>query len=113
MFRDSLGDNHRSLLVKIWAKDADDIHAAARSLISPEFDFRDHQLNYAKISIRTKKVGADRARTISVILREDNKCNIKTKREKDRALCDRLLAKWNLVKVIGNAQEETFDALAA
>jgi hypothetical protein len=38
-----LGDNHRSLLVKIWTKDADDIHAAARSLISPQFDFRDHQ----------------------------------------------------------------------
>ena len=99
--------------MKIWTKDADDIHAAARSLISPLFDFRDHQLNYAKISIRTKKVGTDRARTISVILRDDNKCNIKTKREKDRALCDGLLAKWNLVKVIGDAPEETIDAVAA
>jgi len=108
-----LGDNHRSLMVKIWTKDADDIHAAARSLISPQFDFRDHQINYAKISIRTKKVGADRARTISVILRDDNKCNIKTKREKDRALCDRLLVKWNLVKVIGHVPEETLDTLAA
>ncbi len=108
-----LGENHRSLLVKIWAKDADDIHAAARSLISPTFDFRDHTLNYAKISIRTKKVGTDRARTISVVLRDENKCNIKTKREKDRALCDRLLAKWNLVKVIGDAPEETVSACAA
>ena len=48
-----------------------------------------------------------------MILREDNKCNIKTKREKDRALCDRLLAKWNLVKVIGHVPEETLDTLAA
>ena len=34
--------NGRSLLVKIWTKDVDDIHAAARSLIGPAFDFRDH-----------------------------------------------------------------------
>jgi hypothetical protein len=48
-----------------------------------------------------------------VILRDDNKCNIKTKREKDRALCDRLLAKWQLVKEIGDVAEEPVDALAA
>ncbi|KVC62678.1 hypothetical protein WI72_09525 [Burkholderia ubonensis] len=105
--------NHRSLLVKIWAKDADDIYTAARALISSDFDFRHHHLNYAKISIRIKKVGTDRARTIAVILRDDNRCNIKTKREKDRALCDRLLAKWHLVKEIGDADDATADALAA
>ena len=44
--------NHRSLLVKIWTKDADDIYTAARSLICLTFDFRDHHLNYAKLSIR-------------------------------------------------------------
>ncbi len=105
--------NHRSLLVKIWAKDADDIYTAARALISADFDFSHHHLNYAKLSIRIKKVGADRARTIAVILRDDNRCNIKTKREKDRALCDRLLAKWNLVKEIGDADDAPVDALAA
>jgi hypothetical protein len=105
--------NHRSLLVKIWAKDADDIYTAAKSLIGPAFDFRHHSLNYAKLSIRLKKVGQDRARTITVILREDNKCNIKTKREKDRALCDRLLAKWHLVKEIGDVVETAVHALAA
>jgi len=46
--------------VKIWTKDVDDIYAAARSLISPTFDFRNHQLNYAKLSIKLKKVGNDR-----------------------------------------------------
>jgi len=101
--------SHRSLLVKTWAKDSDDIYTAARSLIAPSFDFRNHHLNYAKLSLRLKKVGKDRARTITVILREENKCNIKTKREKDRALCDRLLAKWRLVREIGGA----IDALAA
>lgn len=105
--------NHRSLLVKIWAKDVDDIYTAARSLISLSFDFRHHHINYAKLSIRTKKVGKDRARTITVILRDDNKCNIKTKREKDRALCDRLLAKWQLVKEISDVAEEPVDALVA
>lgn len=105
--------NHRSLLVKIWSKDVDDIYTAARSLISPSFDFRHHQINYAKLSIRVRKVGKERARTISVILREDNKCNVKTKREKDRALCDRLLAKWHLVKEINDVSEELEDALVA
>jgi hypothetical protein len=105
--------NHRSLLVKIWSKDVDDIYTAARSLISPSFDFRHHQINYAKLSIRIKKVGKERARTISVILRDDNKCNVKTKREKDRALCDRLLAKWHLVKEINDVSEELEDALVA
>ena len=105
--------NGRSLLVKIWTKDADDIYTATRSLISPTFDFRDHHLNYAKLSIKLKKVGKDRARTITVILRDDNKCNIKTKREKDRALCDRLLAKWHLVKEIGHVVEAPADTVAA
>lgn len=105
--------DHRSLLVKIWAKDADDIHSVARSLISPTFDFRHHHLNYAKISVRVKKVGKERARTVTIVLREDNLCNIKTKREKDRAMCDRLLAKWKLVKEIGDVVEPVADPVAA
>lgn len=107
------GANHRSLVVKIRSTDADDIHTAARALINPTFDFRHHHLHYAKLSIRLKKIGNERARTITVILREDNKCNIKTKREKDRALCDRLLAKWHLVKEIGDVVKAPVDAIAA
>ena len=105
--------NRRSLVVKIWSTDPDDIHTAARALVSPTFDFRQHFLNYAKLSIRLKKIGNERARTIIVILREGNKCNIKTKREKDRALCDRLLTHWHLVKEIGNAIKAPVDAVAA
>lgn len=107
------GSNYQSLLVKISAKDADDIYMAAKSLINPMFDFHHHHLTYAKLSIRLKKVGKERARIICVILRDDNKCNIKTKREKDRVLCDRLLAKWNLVKEIGDVAQMPVDALAA
>lgn len=107
------GSNYQSLLVKISAKDADDIYTAAKSLINPMFDFLHHHLTYAKLSIRLKKVGKERARIICVILRDDNKCNIKTKREKDRVLCDRLLAKWNLVKEIGDVAQMPVDALAA
>ena len=93
--------NYQSILVKIGARSIDDIHAAARSLISPTFSFEGRRLNYAKLSIRLKKLGKGRARTISVIMRDENKCNIKTKREKDRVLCDRLLAKWGLIKEVG------------
>lgn len=93
--------NLRSLVVRISAKDEDDIHAAARGLVGPGFDFRHHHLTYAQILIRAKKMPRERARTIRVVLRHENKCNIKTKREADRALCDRLLTRWNLVKEIG------------
>ncbi|MFH0934537.1 MAG: hypothetical protein V1879_04970, partial [Pseudomonadota bacterium] len=77
------------------------------------FDFRNHRLNSAKLSIRLKTDGAERARTISVVLRDDNKCNVKTKRERDRALCDRLLAKWHLVKEIGDGNAAPVHAIAA
>jgi hypothetical protein len=95
--------NHRTALVKIWANDAQDIYAAARSLLVPTFDFTSKHLNYAKLSIRVKRVGVERARTITIVLRENNRCNIKTKRERDRAMCDRLLTKWHLLMVIGDA----------
>lgn len=104
---------YRTLLVKILAGDGDDIYTAAKSIVGPTFDFRHHHLTYAKLSIRLKKIGKGRARTIAIVLREDNKCNIKTKREKDRALCDRLLAKWKLVKEIGDAGADHLNALAA
>jgi len=97
--------NGRSLLVKTWTKDADDIYTAARSLINPTFDFRDHHLNYAKLSIKLKKVGKDRARAITVILRDDNKCNIKTKREKDQALWAGVLNFWFIGRVFDRVRQ--------
>lgn len=105
--------NLRSLAIKIAARDAHDIHTAAKALISPTFSFAGRHLTYAKLSIRLKKVGTDRARTITVILRDENKCNIKTKREKDRVLCDRLLVTWNLVKEIGSVANDPVYPLAA
>ena len=71
------------------------------------------RLTCVNLSIRLKKDSTERARTISVVLRDENKCNVKTKRERDRALCDRLLAKWHLVKEIGDgtaAPVHTFSA---
>jgi hypothetical protein len=62
--------------------------------------------------LTTRKGHGERARTINIVLRDDNKCNVKTKREKDRALCDRLLAKWGLIREIGDAPKSV-DALAA
>ena len=104
---------HRSMRVAMWSNDPDDIHSAARTLISPTFAFSSYHIDYAKVAIHTKKVGKDRARTIVVVLRDQNKCNVKTKRERDRALCDRLLAKWNLVKEIAVAGQAPADQLAA
>lgn len=95
-----------SSIAKVSMRDSQDIYSAAKSLYNnPTFEFRDYTLNYAKISIKLSKEGRGRARTITIELRGDNRCNIKTKREKDRALCDHLLHKWNLVK------EVTKDAL--
>ena len=51
--------------------------------------------------------------TTETFVRDDNKCNIKTKRERDRALCDRLLAKWHLVKDIGSGTDDIESALVA
>lgn len=103
----------RTLMVKIGTKDPDDIYSASKMIVGPAFAFYQHQLSYAKLTIKLKKVSNERARTISIILRDANKCNIKTKREKDRALCDRLLAKWHLVKEIGDVLAEPADAIAA
>ena len=100
-------------LVKIWTKDVDDIYAAARSLIGPTFDFRDHHLNYAKLSIKLKK-GRQGPRT------DDHRDPARRQQVqhqnqagKGPELCDRLLAKWHLVKEIGDVDEAPADAVAA
>jgi hypothetical protein len=103
----------RSLLVKMWSNDPDDIFTAGRSLVGPDFDYQHRPITYAKIAVRLRKEGRGRARTVSIVLRGENKCNIKAKREKDRALCDRLLVKWGLVKEIGSVESPHPDASAA
>jgi len=96
------GSDGGTSLTKLRQRDKDSIHAIAKSLYASEFRFTDHHINYAKINIKLKKEGRGRQRTISIILRGDNQCNIKTKREQDRALCDHLLIKWHLVREIGD-----------
>jgi hypothetical protein len=89
---------NRTLLIKINYQDIDDIFTASKSLINPVFDFSQYPLNYAKLAVRLKRTDRERGRTISIILRGDNECNIKSKHDRDRALCDRLLHKWRLIK---------------
>ncbi len=93
----------RTLQVKTWVNDTEDIYTAAKLMLGAKFDFRKHRLTYAKLSIRLKKIGQDRARILAVILSGDNRCNIKAKREKDRKLCERLLTKLQLIREIGEA----------
>lgn len=81
------------------------IYQRARELYDDDFAFSDHTLTYAKISIKLKKQGTERARTVSIIFSGENQCNIKSKRKNDRALCDRLLAKWEFIKEIGDADQ--------
>jgi len=102
-----------SSIAKVSIRDPQDIYSAAKSLYNnPTFEFRDYTLNYAKISIKLRKEGRGRARTITIELRGENRCNIKTKREKDRVLCDHLLHKWNLVKEVSK-DAHPIDPIAA
>lgn len=106
------GNNGRLVRYKVSANDSEGIHSSAKQEIGPWFDFRARRLTYARITIRTLKTKHERARTIHIVLSDENKCNVKTKREKDRALCDRLLARWGLLKDIGRAGS-TVHAIAA
>ncbi|HRH77329.1 MAG TPA: hypothetical protein PK129_08270 [Cellvibrionaceae bacterium] len=89
---------NRTFLIKINYQDADDIFTASKSLINPIFDFSQYPLNYAKLAVRLKRTERERGRVISIILRGDNECTIKSKHDQDRVLCDRLLHKWRLIK---------------
>lgn len=102
--------NQDSLRFKVRPQGLNDIYLAAKHRIGPTFDFRHHPLTFARVAIRIQKTGKDRARTVTVILRDDNRCNIKTKRERDRILCDRLLSRWGIIKEIG---DDSIHALAA
>ena len=104
---------HRTLRVTIGAQEVDDIYTAATAILGPTFDFRHHTLNSATLSLRVKPLGQEHARTITVVLRDNNLCNTKSLRENDRALCDHLLMKWRLVKVHHHVVEAPLDGVAA
>ena len=99
------GTNAGASTTRITMKDTDSIYTIARELYSERFRFSDHHIDYAKLSIKLKKDGPGRQRTVAIVLRGDNQCTIKSQRDKDRALCDRLLVKWDLVKEVGDADK--------
>lgn len=92
----------RVLDYRIGTRNTEDIHKSAAQDIHPQFSFSSHRLTMAYITVRIRKQPGERARTVNIVLRGDNGCNIKTKREKDRILCDRLLYKWGIVREVGN-----------
>lgn len=104
---------NRTFLMKINHLDSDDIYTASKSLINPLFDFSHYPLNYAKLAVRVRQAGTERERTISIILRGDNECNIKSKHDQDRVLCDRLLHKWHLIKDQKKRASSAHDYVAA
>lgn len=103
------GDFRRKLQFKLGYGDTFDIHEAARSMLGSDFRFSDHALHGAKIAVRIKN-GRSRVRTVNIVLSGSNGCNIKSKCETDRALCDRLLYKWKLVKDITATDEASLSA---
>ena len=92
----------RSMILKISTTDTENIYQASKDMIGAHFSFSQHELNFAQISVKIRKQPGERARTVHIILRGENNCNIKTKRERDRVLCDRLLEKWQIVREIGD-----------
>jgi hypothetical protein len=104
---------HRTLRVNIGIHDIDDIYTAATAILGPTFDFRQHRLTSATLSIHVKNRGQEHARILTVVLRDTHLCNINTLREHDRALCDHLLMKWRLVKVHRHVVEAPLDGVAA
>ncbi|HNG61407.1 MAG TPA: hypothetical protein PKZ52_16410 [Cellvibrionaceae bacterium] len=104
---------NRTFLMKINYLDAEDIYTASKSLINPLFDFSQYQLNYAKLAVRVRHTNPAQERTISIVLRGDNECNIKSKHNQDRALCDRLLHKWHLIKDRKQRASSAHDFVAA
>ncbi|BCO30078.1 hypothetical protein TspCOW1_01810 [Thiohalobacter sp. COW1] len=92
----------RSMILKIGIKDPDDIYQASRDMVTADFKFSRHVITFAQISLKIRKQSGERARTVHIVLRGENGCNIKTKREKDRVLCDHLLEKWGIVREIGD-----------
>lgn len=99
------GLNGGTSMTKLRLSHPGTIYQRARELYNDDFVFSDHRLTHATISIKLKKQGSERARTVSIIFNGENQCNIKSKREKDRALCDRLLAKWEFIKEVGHADQ--------
>ena len=101
-----------SVVVKVTQNNADDIYAAAKNLIGSTFSFGSHTLNYVQLSVRAQRQSGERARTIHITLRGENGCNIKTKRERDRQLCDRLLHKWGIVRDINGGVDDVTEMVA-
>lgn len=95
-------NDNRVLEYRLPAKETVDIHARAREDIHPQFRFSNHELTMAWITVRFRRQPGERARSARIVLRGDNGCNINTKREKDRQLCNRLLQKWGIVQEVSH-----------
>ena len=103
----------RQLNFAIPATEKLSIHAAASQSIQQHFVFAEHSLNAAKIRLRLRPTRDSRARTITIQLADTHRCNTKSMRDADRALCDRLLAQWHLVRMVASNDPSAGHAEAA
>ena len=90
----------RVLEYRIGAKDLEDIHTRASQDIHPQFRFSGHRLTSVWIRVQIRRTEDEKARPVIIVLSGENGCNIKTKREKDRILCEVLLQKWGVIKEV-------------
>lgn len=105
--------NNESFLFKINHGYQGDIYSAAQSLMGSSFSFEELNLSYIQISIRPLQEARGRSRTIQIQLRGENLCNIKSKKQKDRQLADRLLNKWGITQAINEVDADAANQLVA
>ncbi|MBF0311614.1 MAG: hypothetical protein HQL56_19045 [Magnetococcales bacterium] len=89
-------------LISKW-EDRHSVHEHAQHLIvAPEGMPQQFQTDEAIISIRLRPArgSTGRRRTINVTITLPNGCNLKSKTEKERLICDKYLPLWGLVKEI-------------
>jgi hypothetical protein len=92
----------RRLSFQIDKLDEKCIHVAASDEIDPEFKFEHHTLTHGQITVQFHKRGKGRVPVGQIILTGITGCQIKTTRERDRHVCERLLKHWGITRDMSN-----------
>lgn len=87
----------RTMEYRIGVRKPGDIHALARQDLGWEFQFDRHHISAVRITVRVRQQPGEKAHSVHIELRGENGCSVKSERESDRALCDRLLDLWEIV----------------
>ena len=89
-------------LIANW-KERETVYDFAReSLVAAQNLHQDYDVSEAIFSVRTRPIrrSSGRGRTINVSISLPNGCNLKSKTEQERMICDKYLLRWGLVKEV-------------